>query len=529
MTPEFPDPRGFADIDRATGLDASPADDGGDGATDAVTDGVAGDSRHVAVIDLGSNSVRLVVYDRQSRTPFPRFNEKFLCRLGASLDEDGNLGEEAMDCAVRAVERFAAIAAAMRVRRIDLLATEATRNASNGAAFRERLEAASGLKVRVLDGDDEARLAATGVIAGFHEPDGLVGDLGGGSLEIAGVRERRVDGHRVSMPIGALHVAERLAHASVVEVRRDVDEILRRELPGVVPGGDFYVVGGGWRVLAKVHLANHRRRVPVIHGLILDPRTVRKRAKLLSAMRGDEPSAVEGVPGRRVPTVPAAALVLDRVLKHLQPDRVLFSALGMREGWLYEQLSAQERAEDPLLAGCHRLAAETIRVPEFAGALERFTDVLFVGESVAQRRLRVAATALSDLVWREHADVQARHAAERILRFPLVGLTHVERAFLATSVHSRYGGKPAKLDASALLDGDDATRAHVLGTAMLLGHRFSGGVPAILDRSRIRVDADAVTLEVDDAARVPGRAVRKRLRRLAKALGRPKSAASVRG
>ena len=472
--------------------------------------------------------MRLVVYDRLGRTPFPRFNEKFLCRLGASLDDDGNLGAEAMDCAVHAIERFAAIAATMRVRSIDLLATEATRNAPNGAAFRERLQAASGLPVRVLTGDDEARLAATGVIAGFHEPDGLVGDLGGGSLEIAAVRERRVGEHRTSMPLGALYISERMAHESLKQTRRYVDEVLQRELPGTVPGGNFYVVGGGWRVLAKVHLANHRRLVPVIHGLVLDPGTVRKRAGSLSRMSGEEPGEVDGVPGRRVPTVPAAALVLDRVLRHLQPERVLFSGLGVREGWLYEQLSDEERAEDPLLAGCRRLAADTACAPAFAAALERWTATLFIGESVAQRRLRIAATTLSDIVWREHKDVQARHAYERILRFPLVGLTHAERVFLATSMHSRYGGKPAGLDAVKLLDDAEASRAHVLGTAILLAHRFSGGVPAILDSARIRLAADTVTLEVDDAARLPGRAVRKRLKRLAKALGRDGTALTVR-
>ena len=433
-----------------------------------------------------------------------------------------------MDCAVHALERFSAITAEMPIERIDLLATESTRNASNGVAFRRRLEKVSGLEVQVLSGDDEARLAATGVLASFHEPDGLVGDLGGGSLEIAVVRDGGVGERRISMPIGALHVTERMMRESLAETRRHVDGILGRELPRVVPGRDFYIVGGSWRVLAKVHLANYPHQVPVVHGLVLDPKTVRKSAKALSKMQGDEPRAVAGVPGRRVPTMPAAALVLDRVLRHLKPERVLFSRAGVREGWLYELLSGEERGGDPLIAGCRRLADETIRAPGFSAALERWTEVLFVGESVAQRRLRIAATALSDIVWREHADVQARHAYERILRFPLVGLSHAERVFLATSVHSRYGGKPAKLDAVVQLDDEEVSRAHVLGRAILLGHRLSGGVPTVLDKARLRLDADTLTLEVDDAVRLPGKAVRKRLGWLAKALGRTESAVSVR-
>lgn len=476
---------------------------------------------HVAVIDLGSNSVRLVVYDRLSRAPFPRFNEKSLCRLGASVDEEGNLGEEAMECVVRALERFSAIAQAMGVRKIELLATEATRRATNGKAFRDRLEAASGLKVTVLSGDDEARLAATGVITGFYKPDGLVGDLGGGSLEIADVCENRVGDSRVSMPLGALPVARRMVEDSAKAVRRHIDETLQASLPRVVSGGDFFIVGGGWRVLAKVHLATHPREVPIIHGLVLDTAELKELARSLSRMNADELAGVVGVPGRRLDTLPAAALVLERVLKHLEPGRVVFSALGVREGWLYELLSDDERARDPLIAGCRQLAAEAARVPAFAEALERWTESLFVGENVNQRRLRIAATALSDIAWREATDVRAKHAYERILRFPFVGLTHPERVFLAASVYSRYEGKPVKDDALALLSDDDVSRAHVLGTAMLLGYRFSGSVPAILDHAHIDIDGDTVTLAVDEATSVPDSdAVQARLLMLAKALGR---------
>ena len=479
------------------------------------------DAGHVAVVDLGSNSVRLVVYDRLCRAPVERFNEKSLCRLGASLDADGNLGREAMDCTVRALERFRAVAASMRVGRIELLATEATRRAGNGEAFRARLEAASGLEVRVLSGDDEARLAATGVLAGFHRPDGLVGDLGGGSLEIAEVRPGRVGEGRVSMPLGALRIAARLAEESAKAVRRHVDETLAGALPGVVPGADFHVVGGGWRTVAKVHVANARPPVPIVHGLALEPGVVRDLARELAGMKGDEPRSVRGVPKRRVPTAPAAALVLDRTIRHLRPGRVLFSESGVREGWLHEALPEAERALDPLIAGCRQLGAEAARVPAFGAALVRWTDALFVGEGEDDRRLRVAAAELSDIAWRESDDVQARYAWTRIMRHPFVGASHADRVFLAASVYARYRGKSAKFDALALLDGAARARAHVLGTAMLLGHRFSGSVPEILDRARLRIDADTVTLEVDAATPVPGRgAVRKRLARLAKALGR---------
>ena len=486
------------------------------------------DAEHVAVVDLGSNSVRLVVYDRLSRAPFPRFNEKSLCRLGASIDAKGELGEGAMECVVRALERFVAIARAMEVGRIDLLATEAIRKANNGDAFRERLEEVSGLPITILDGDDEARLAATGVIAGFHHPGGFAGDLGGGSLEIAEIRGGHVGRGRVSMPLGALLIARRMAD-DPKEARRHVDAALRAALPEVVSGADFHVVGGGWRALGKVHLAGNDYPVPVIHGLELEPGTLRELSKRIWTMDPDDVASLPGAPGRRVSTLPAAALVMDRVLKHLEPGRVLFSSLGVREGWLHTLLSDEARALDPLLEGCRQLAAETSRVPAFAEALERWTDGLFMGESVAQRRLRVAATLLSDIAWREARDVQARHVFERILRFPFIGITHPERVFLAATVHARHGAR-AEHPALALLSDEEATRAHVLGTALLLGHRFSGSVPAILDHASLHIGPDTVTLRVDEATSVPdSEAVQGRLTLLAKAMGRGRTAVVSRG
>jgi len=486
------------------------------------------DEEHVAVVDLGSNSVRLVVYDRLSRAPFPRFNEKSLCRLGASIDADGKLGDKAMDCVSRALVRFVSIARAMHVGRIDLLATEAIRKAGNGDTFRRRLESESGLPVTILDGDDEARLAATGVIAGFHHPTGFAGDLGGGSLEIAEIQGDQVGEGRVSMPLGALLIANRLADDPKA-ARRHVDAAIRDAMPEVVAGADFHVVGGGWRALAKVHLAGNDYPVPVIHGLELQTGSLRELAKKIWTMRPEEVADVPGVPGRRASTLPAAALVMDRVLKHLEPGRVLFSALGVREGWLHERLDDEGRALDPLLDGCRQLAQGTARVPDFAGALERWTDGLFLGESVEQRRLRVAATLLSDIAWREGRDVQARHMFEYLLRFPFIGITHPERVFLAATVHARHGAR-AEHPALALLDDDEATRAHVLGTALLLGHRFSGSVPAILDHASLVIDADTVTLAVDEETSVPdSEAVQGRLTLLAKALGRERTAVATRG
>lgn len=487
----------------------------------------APDHSHVAVVDLGSNSVRLVVYDELSRAPFPRFNEKSLCRLGASLDEDGNLGEEAMRCVERALERFTAIASAMQVAKIELLATEAIRNATNGQAFRERLESVSGLQLRILSGDDEARLAALGIVAGFYRPEGLAGDLGGGSLELAMIRDGEVGSNTLSLPLGALRIQQRIAEHGK-DARDHIEELLVNALPQVITGGNFYIVGGSWRALAKIHMASQPYAVPVIHGLTLDPDELRDLAKSIWRMDPAKLEDLDGLPGRRLSTIPAAAMVMDRVLRYLKPDRVVFSALGVREGWLFDQLPAAARADDPLLAGCRHLADESSRVHAFAAALERWTEHLFLGESESQKRMRLATIILADIAWRESSDVQARHAFERILRFPFIGLDHSERVFLAAAVHSRYG-KAATDDSIRLLSKEEAERAHILGTAILLGYRFSGSVPQILDQASISIEGDTVTLAVDDHAHVPdSEAVQSRLSLLAKAMNRENTAVVAR-
>jgi exopolyphosphatase/guanosine-5'-triphosphate,3'-diphosphate pyrophosphatase len=230
-----------------------------------------------------------------------------------------------------------------------------------------------------------------------------------------------------------------------------------------------------------------------------------------------------GVPSRRAATLPAAALVLDRVLKRLSPERLVFSALGVREGWLYGQLPEPERYLDPLVEGAQAFGAPQARVARFGSALARWTEGLFPGEAAAERRLRVAACALSDIAWRDHPDLQGVESFRRLLQFPFIGLDHAERAFLAAAVRARYPGSlddPELAPALGLLSASAKRRAEILGRTMLLGPRISGSVPEILDRARLRVDGDAIRLEVDRAARVPdSEVVGERLKLLAAVAG----------
>ena len=477
---------------------------------------------HYGVIDIGSNSIRLVVYDDLSRAPFPRFNEKSMVALGAGLNTHDNFTEETIARALNAVTRLCAIAKAMEVRRIDVIATEATRRAGNGSQLIDAIKQETGLDTRVLTGQEEAWFSAFGVVSGFYQPKGMMGDMGGGSLEVAEVLTDTVGERMASMPLGALPVNEKLKDGYGA-AKKWVDSILSECMPPLLTNPVFYAVGGGWRALARIHIAMHERPVSVVHGYEIPAEDLRLLARNIAKMTTDEVAALPDVPSRRIATLPASALVMSRVLRKMQPDVVAFSAYGVREGWLYQQLEEQERHRDPLLESAQAIGLPMARVPAFSEALGRWTDDLFPAETECERRLRLAVCALTDIAWREHDKIRAKDSFMRLLQFPFIGLSHAERVFISVAILARYGGKvddDVNQVIGDLLSATELRRAEILGRTLLLGHRFSASVPEILRHARVRIDTDTVRLEILNARCSPDSdAVQTRLRQLAKVAG----------
>jgi len=482
----------------------------------------------VAVIDIGSNSVRLVIYDDLSRAPFPRFNEKSLCGLGRNLDSSDLLPEDAMAATVNAVHRYCAIAQAMLAHRIDILATEAVRRAANGDELVGAIESRTGHAVRILSGAEEAHYAAQGVVAGFWRPSGIVGDLGGGSLELTSLSTDAAGGTAVSeafssLPLGALRLQPLMAR-DWRAVRDRLDAAFAER-----PWGDdsrperLYLVGGGWRALARVQLAATDAPLKIVHGLELELDAARGLAKTISKTDPGAVRQMPGVPSRRADTIQAAALVLDRLLKAMVPERVVFSALGLREGWLYACLPPAEQALDPLLVGAAAFGRPRARVPHVGEAMQAWTAPLFAGETESEARLRLAACELSDFGWRDHPELRALQSFHRLTQFPFVGLDHTERVFLATAIFSRYGGNDSEPEIQPmlqLLPPAVRQRAVVLGRALQLGYRFSGSVPELLAHARLALAGDTLRLLVSTMEDVPdAEPVRTRLKSVAKALG----------
>lgn len=482
-------------------------------------------SSPIAVIDVGSNSIRLVVYSGLTRGAVTLFNEKVLCGLGRGLARSGRLNPEGVALARQNLVRFSRLARAMGVARIDMLATAAVREAEDGAAFATEVEQACGLPLTVLDGEEEARLSALGVVAGFPGATGAMGDLGGGSLELVELRDGTV-GRSATLPLGPFQLMD-LCGDDTKAMAREIDKRLKAvdwliEMGKGDPGSAaFYAVGGAWRNLARIHIQQTKFPLHVIHGYTLRRGQVVDLARVISGLGRRSLKRIKGVTKERLETLPAAALVLSRVVRALGGGPVIVSAYGLREGHAYDLLAPEEQAQDPLLAVCTDIARRDARFEPLGESLVAWTDALFPNEPPAPRRLRTASCLLSDIAWREHPDYRAVQARYRILCHPLVGLSHAERAFLAHVAFVRYGGGAEDGPDSGYLDLLSAEQKHdarVLGLAQRLAYRVSGATRVVLERCSLRFDADGV-LELmlpDDGSAPRGEAVQRRLDTLAR-------------
>ncbi|MBV8699582.1 MAG: exopolyphosphatase, partial [Bradyrhizobium sp.] len=369
----------------------------------------------VAVIDIGSNSVRLVVYEEMARSLVSIFNEKTLCGLGREVQSTGLLAPDAVAKALVSLRRFRALCRLMKVGRVHAIATAACRDASNGPEFIARAEQICRVRIEILSGPREAQLSALGVVSGIHRPDGIVGDLGGGSLELVDISGHRVR-KGVTLPLGTLALQD-LSDKSLKRAER----IVKTQLAGVplLAGGggrSFYAVGGTWRALARIHIIQSGYPLGVMHGYSIPAAEALDFARRLRRLvAADMLANIEAVAEARRPLLAYAALVLEYIIGIARPRSIVFSTFGVREGLLYDRLPAPERAKDGLIAAAQQLNALLSRSARHAEELmawtDRFVHVVKLRESEEDRRLRHAACLLSDIGWRVHPD----HRGEQTL------------------------------------------------------------------------------------------------------------------
>jgi exopolyphosphatase/guanosine-5'-triphosphate,3'-diphosphate pyrophosphatase len=481
----------------------------------------------IAVIDIGSNSVRLVIYEGLTRAPTPIFNEKVLAGLGRQVQTTGLLAADAIDIAFDALKRFRALCDTLHVRRIWAIATAACRDARNGRAFIAEAERICRTPIAILSGKREAHLTALGIVSGIHKPDGIVGDLGGGSLELVEVHGNRVRSG-VTLPLGGLALQDiagkslKKAEKIVEDAFDDLDMLEHGE------GRTFYAVGGTWRALARLHMWQTGYPFHVMHNYRISAREALEFSRLVHRVDADTLSKIEVVNSARRPLLAYAALVLENLVRTIKPKQVVFSVLGVREGLLYSLLKPNERMRDPLIAAAADLNVLRSRSPHHGEELIGWTDNFIASsgleETADERRLRHAACLLGDIGWRAHPDYRGEQSMNIIAHGAFVAIDHPGRAYLALSVYFRHAGlseedlspRLRELATTRMLD-----RARVLGAAMRVAYILTAGQGGVLPKTPMRVKRGKLILTLPGKfSRLASARLHNRLHQCARLVGR---------
>ena len=424
----------------------------------------------VGVVDVGSNSVRLVVFDGAARSPAYFYNEKIMCALGAGLEDTGHLSPKGRERALSAIKRFQTLAAGMGIPTLTAVATAAVREASDGRAFCTDVERETGLRIWVIDGGEEARLSAQGVLLGWPGSYGLVCDIGGSSMELAEISKGRV-GHRVTSRLGPLVLCDvkggkagRKAHIKAVISKLSAEMGPQRDR--------LFLVGGSWRAIARIDM--HRRGYPlhVLHEYRMTARSVSATVKYIEKADLETLRTECSISGARMALVPIAAEVLKRLIRTFRPKDIAMSSYGIREGMLYEQMPQRLRDRDPLIESCRFAEAKDARLPGSGKTLYNFIMPLFKAASADKKRLIKAACLLHDVSWRAHPDYRAEVCFDNATRANLGGLKHGERVFLGLALLHRYRNRREGTRFQNLYDlVDEKTQlqAEVVGKAMRFG------------------------------------------------------------
>jgi exopolyphosphatase/guanosine-5'-triphosphate,3'-diphosphate pyrophosphatase len=489
--------------------------------------GRVGNGPPVGVIDIGSNSVRLVVYEGLTRSPTPIFNEKVLCGLGREVQSTGLLAPDAVEKALTALNRFRVLCDRLNVGRLLGIATAACRDATNGKAFVTEAERACGIKIEIASGKREAELSALGVVSGFHKPDGIVGDLGGGSLELTDIRGHRVK-PGVTLPLGGLALQD-ISAKSLKKAEKFVKkELGRASALEHGTGRTFFAIGGTWRSLARLHMWQTGYPLHVMHGYVIPAKEALEFSGLVHRVNSETLSQIEVVAEARRPLLSYAALVLEQIVRVARPKEVVISALGVREGLLYSLLDRDERARDPLIAAASELNLLRSRSPAHGQELIAWTDLFIAStgldETAEERRLRHAACLLADIGWRAHPDYRGEQSLNIIANAAFVAIDHPGRTFLALAVFFRHVGlideelspRLRELATTRVLD-----RARVLGAALRVAYLVSAATPGVLPETPMLVERGRLVLRFTSGLKpLAGERVFARLRQLARLIGR---------
>ena len=475
----------------------------------------------VGVLDVGSNSVRMVVFDGAARSPAYFFNEKVMAGLGEGLAATGQLSPEGKERARSAIRRFQHLSEAMGIAPLTAVATAAVREAEDGPAFREELERETGLRLWVIDGEEEARLSAQGVLLGWPGAYGLVCDIGGSSMELAELRDGRV-GKRISTKLGPqrLKTIKGGKKAVVKHIREEMEKLA--EFMGR-QNDRLFLVGGSWRAIARIDMDRRGYPLAVLHEYRMSRKSILATVDYIQKNDPEELRLRCGLGSSRMALVPLASLVLKELVKTFKPYDIAISSYGIREGMLYEQMPKKVRDRDPLIEACRFAEQKDARIPGFGKKLYEFVLPLFKGRGAPDRRLIKAACLLHDVSWRAHPDYRHEVCFEEATRANLGGLTHGERVFLGTALLHRYKNTRDETRFEGLfnlLGERDIAYAEVLGKAMRFGAMLIPAENAKMGSLKYYPKKKKLELRLADGTRdLYGEVAESRLQSLASALG----------
>ena len=474
----------------------------------------------VGVVDIGSNSIRLVVFDGAARSPAYFFNEKVMAGLGQGLAETGKLNPEGRERGLAALKRFAALAEGMEIGPLTCVATAAMRDAEDGPEFHAEIERETGLKLHVIDGVEEARLSAQGVLLGWPEAEGLVCDIGGNSMELAEIKNGKV-WRRATSQLGPfrLQMVEGGKKALAAHIKDTIAELAAQV------GTDhdrIYLVGGSWRAIARLDMERRGYPLLVLHEYRMSPDDLRETIDWIAKSDMDKLRAKTGTSAARMELVPLASQVLGELIAQFQPREIDVSAYGIREGLLYEQMPERLRRRDPLVEAARHTERLMSRMPGFGKKLHAFIEPIFGPMPPEQYRLVRAACLLHDTTWRTHPDYRAEACFENVTRANYSAMSHTERIFLGLALLHRYKNSRSgsRLEPLfELLSPERLQEAEVLGKAMRFGAMFATHSPA--DAGELSYSAKKNVLELKLSKRgkaLFGEVAESRFRSLANAL-----------
>ena len=455
----------------------------------------------VSIIDIGSNSIRLVAYDKINRVPRMIYTEKVFCSLAKNLDIDNSIPKKNYKKTINAIKRFYKISLDIKSSELFIFATAAIREADNGFILKNEIENITNREMIILSENDEVKLSTQGLISSFPSANGIMADLGGGSLELSLLENGKLKKF-TSLKIGVVRLLNEFSknkNKCLINILKKLNQVKWLDK---FKKTNFYAIGGSFRSLANVNIWNNKYPLSIVQGYAINSIEIKKLLNLSSTIKAKTIKLIPEIENERIKTIPVASIILDNLIKKIDPKKMIFCSQGLREGFLYSLLDKKTKKIDPLIFTAKKMA-KNFNNSFFDGeSIFKWLSPIFVNENENFKRLRLAASYLSELsYWHNFKDMESDYALNTVLYYPFLSLTHEQRIFLGLTIYTACGGKinrPNILKYIKLLKKDAINAACILGNGIKLAYTVSGGLYRNLHDYSLSVSNNEIFLITSD-------------------------------